>query len=121
MKARIVLGVCALWLLIGVLWGAQTSLGSSLMGGDPVPPGGAIRGALQQILPWVPITLAVIALAIRFPLSRERWARYAVIHLVAAMALAIVANMFVVLMYWASTGRFGGFLVLVQQAAIWAT
>ena len=121
MKTRIVVGVCALWLLIGVLWGAQTSIGSSVMGGQPVPLAGAVRAALQQILPWIPVTLAVIALAVRFPLSRARWARYAVIHLIAAVLLAFVANVFVVLMYWATNDRFDGLIVLAQQAAIWAT
>ena len=91
------------------------------MGGQPVPLIGAIRSALQQVLPWVPITLAVIALAVRFPLSRERWPRYALIHLIAAVTLAFVANVLVVLMYWASTGQFGGLIALAQQGAIWAT
>ena len=121
MKARIALGVTALWLLLGLLWGAQTSLGSSVMGGTPVPLIGAVKGALQQILPWIPVTLAVIVLAVRFPLSRDRWARYAVIHLAAAAVLAFFANVLVVLMYWATTGKFGGLVVLAQQGAIWAT
>jgi sensor histidine kinase YesM len=121
MKTRIVVGVCLFWLLIGTLWGAQTSIGSSVMGGKPVPLVGAVESALQQILPWVPITLAVIALAVRFPLSRDAWPRYALVHLVAAAALAFVANVLVVLMYWASVGKFGGFVVLARQAGIWAT
>jgi len=121
MKTRIVVGVCLLWLLIGVLWGAQTAIGSSVMGGKPLPLLDAISSAVQQILPWVPITLAVIALAVRFPLSRERWPRYAAVHLVAAAVLAVAANVLVVLMYWAKIGRFGGFVVLAQQAGIWAT
>ena len=121
MKVRIVIGVCLLWLLIGVLWGAQTAIGSSVMGGQPAPLLGAVKEAFQQIVPWVPITLAVIALAARFPFSRERWPGYAIIHLIAAAVLAFVANVFVVLMYWASTGKFGGLVVLAQQGAIWAT
>ena len=87
MKLRILIAVVAIWLLVGVLWGAQTSLGSSVMGGEAVGLGAAIKSALQQILPWIPVTLAAIALAVRFPFSRERWARYAVIHLVAAAVL----------------------------------
>ena len=121
MKARIVLGVCILWLLIGVLWGAQTAIASSVMGGEPTSLLSAVRGSLQQIVPWVPITLAVIALAVRFPFSREKWPLYLGIHLGAAAVLAFVANVLVVLMYWSSTGKFGGFVVLAQQAAIWAT
>jgi sensor histidine kinase YesM len=121
MKTRIVVGVCLLWLLIGVLWGAQTAIGSSVMGGKPVLLLDAISTDVQQILPWIPITLAVIALAVRFPLSRDRWPRYALVHLVAAAVLAFAANVLVVLMYWAKTGKFGGVVVLAQQAGIWAT
>jgi len=120
-KARIVLGVCGLWLLIGILWGAQTAIGSSVMGGEPMPLARAVLSALQQILPWVPITLGVIALAVRFPFSRDRWPRYAAIHLLAAGVLAFVANVLVVLLYWASVGKFDGLTLLAQQAAIWAT
>ncbi len=119
--ARIVAGVCALWLLIGVLWGAQTALGSNVMGNEPVTLGAAIKTALRQIYPWIPVTLAVIALTVRFPLSRDRWPKHAAIHLIAAPLLAFAANVLVVLMYWASSGRFGGLAMLVQQGAIWAT
>jgi LytS/YehU family sensor histidine kinase len=80
-----------------------------------------VNAALQQILPWIPVTIAVIALAVRFPLSRDRWPRYLVLHLVAAAVLAFAANVLVVLMYWATTGTFGGLVALVQQGAIWAT
>ena len=121
MKARIVLAVCSLWLLIGVLWGAQTAIGATVMGGQPRPLLGAVKSALQQIVPWVPVTLAVIALAVRFPFSRERWPQYVVVHLVAAAALAFAANVLVVLMYWAGAGKFNGFVVLARQAGIWAT
>ena len=119
--ARIILGVCGLWLVVGVLWGAQTALASAVMGTNPVTLQDAIKTALQQIVPWVPVTLAVIALTVRFPLGRGRWAKHAAIHLVAAPVLSIAANMLVVLMYWASSGKYGGLGMLVQQAALWGT
>ena len=121
MTLRLTVAVVATWLLIGVLWGAQTSLGSSVMGSEPVTLGRAVKSALQQILPWIPVTLAVIALAVRVPFSRTRWARYAAIHLAAAVLLAFAANVLLVLMYWATSGQFGGLVVLAQQGAIWAT
>src|SRR5258705_9332181 len=121
MKTGIILGVCAVWLLIGALWGAKTALGSTVMGDTAVPLVAAVKSALQQILPWIPVTLAVIALTVRFSLSRDTWLRYAPIHLVAAALLAFAANVLVVLMYWASTGKFGGVMALAQQGAIWAT
>ena len=121
MKGRIVLGVCALWLVVGVLWGAQSALGSAVMGSQPVTLAEAIKSALQQIFPWIPVTLAVIALTVRFPLRRERWAAHAAIHLAAAPLLAFAANVLVVLMYWATSGQFGGVAMLAQQGAVWAT
>lgn len=121
MKARLILGVCIGWALAGALWGAQTALGSTLAGGDAVPLAKAIRNAMGQTLPWIPVTLAVIALTMRFPLTRDRWRRHAWIHLAALPVLAFVANVFVVLGYWLGAGRFRGFATLVQQGALWAT
>jgi len=119
-KGRIVLGVCALWALAGILWGAQTALASAVAGSEPVALSAAIQGALRQVLPWVPVSLAVIALAVRFPLTRARWRRHVWVHLAAAPLLAFAANALVVLMFWASRGRFNGFAALAQQGAIWA-
>jgi signal transduction histidine kinase len=121
MRIRIALSVCALWLLIAILWGAQTSIASSVMGSQPIPLAQGVRSALQQVLPWVPVTLAVIALAARFPFSRQNWARYAVVHLIAAAVLAFAANVIVVLMYWASTGTTGSLTSLARDGAVWAT
>ena len=121
MRLRIALSVCALWLLIAILWGAQTSIASSVTGSQPITLMQGVRSALQQVLPWVPVTLAVIALAARFPLSRQNWPRYALVHLFAAAVLAFVANVIVVLMYWASTGTSGSLTSLMRDGAIWAT
>lgn len=121
MRLRIALSVCGLWLLIAILWGAQTSIASSVMGTEPITLAKGVQSALQQVLPWVPVTLAVIALAVRFPLSRHKWPRYALVHLVAAAVLAFVANVIVVLMYWASTGTAGNVTSLARDAAVWAT
>ena len=118
---RIILGVCGLWLVVGVLWGAQTALASAVMGNNPVTLPAAIKSALQQVIPWVPVTLAVIALTVRFPLGRGRRVRHAAVHVVAAPLLSIAANMLVVLMYWASSGKYGGFGMLMQQATLWGT
>lgn len=81
----------------------------------------AIIAALRQVLPWIPVTLAVIALTVRFPLSRETWKRHAFVHVAAAPLLAFAANVLVVLMFWASRGQFGGVVTLAKQGAIWAT
>ncbi|MES2176709.1 MAG: histidine kinase [Gemmatimonadota bacterium] len=121
MKLRIVVGVCLGWMLAGVLWGAQTALGSTLSGMAVIPLGQAIRGALGQMLPWIPVTLAVIALTVRFPLTRARWRRHVVVHVVSAPVLAWVANVLVVLGFWANMGKFQGFTMLARQGVLWAT
>lgn len=121
MRARVIFGVCAAWALVGVVWGGQSALGSTIRGGDPLPLGRALQSALVQTLPWIPVTLAVIALTIRFSLSRVSWRRHVPIHLAAAPILAFAANVLVVLGFWASRGTFGGLRTLVRQGALWAT
>ncbi|HSA57231.1 MAG TPA: histidine kinase [Gemmatimonadaceae bacterium] len=113
--------VCALWALVAVLWGAQTALGAAVRGADPVALTAAIRSALRQVIPWIPVTLAIIALTTRYPLTGGTWRRHAPIHLIAALLLSFVANVLVVLMFWADAGRFDGIGALMQQGAIWGT
>lgn len=112
-------GVCALWALVAVLWGAQTALGAALRGAEPIALGSAIQGALRQVIPWIPVTLAVIALTVRFPLTGRTWRRYAPLHLIAALLLSFAGNVLVVLMFWTSSGTFNGLGVLAQQGAVW--
>jgi hypothetical protein len=99
---RLILGVCAGWVVIALIVGAQATLGSTLMPNAPaVALGASLRTALIQTLPWIPVTLAAIALAVRFPLGRGTWLRHLGIHIVAALALAFVANVLVVSGFWA--------------------
>ncbi|MEO8564484.1 MAG: histidine kinase [bacterium] len=121
MSAKLVLGVCAGWVLAGALLGAQTALGSTLSGGTAIPIGRAVREAMGQTLPWIPVSLAVIALTVRFPLTRETWRRHMPIHLAAAPLMAFMANVLVVLGFWLRMGSFGGVAVLAQQGLLWAT
>jgi len=120
--ARVVLlAVCAAWLLLGVVWGAQTTMGAILRGAPPVPLGRALQAALVQTLPWIPVTLAAVALTVRFPLTREWWRRHAPLHVAAALLLAFVANCLVVLGFWTSAGTFSGLATLARQGVLWAT
>ncbi len=121
MRPRLILGVSAAWTLIGVLWGAQSTMGSSLQGADPIPLARALNSALVQTLPWIPVTLAVIVLAVRFPITRARWTRRTLIHLAAATVLAFVANVLIVLGFWASAGTYRGLGTLARSGALWAT
>ncbi len=117
----VILGVCMAWALLGLVWGAQTTMGAILRGVPPVPLGASLRTTFTQTLPWIPVTLAAIALARRFPLSRSAWKRNIAAHLVALPILAFVANVLVVLGYWLGAGMFNGTGTLVQQGALWAS
>src|SRR5687768_2108795 len=102
----VIIGVCLAWVVLGLVWGAQTTMGAILRGVAPVPLGTALRTTFTQTLPWIPVTLAGIALARRFPLSRLAWKRNVVAHIVALPILAFVANVLVVLGYWIGAGMF---------------
>jgi signal transduction histidine kinase len=100
--------------------GAQTSLGNAIQGGKAVPFRTAVATALVQTLPWIPVTLAVIAMTVRFPLTRERWVQRLPIHLAAAVVLAFCANVLIVLGFWAMSGSFSGVGALARGGATWA-
>ena len=118
--ARIVAGVCAFWLLAGILWGAQGALGSSLQGRPPDSLMSVFRSGVMQMLPWIPVTLVAMVIAVRAPITRERWRGPLAIHLLAALGLAFVANVLVVLGFWMAAGRFRGLGVLAREGAKWA-
>jgi two-component system, LytTR family, sensor kinase len=120
-RGRIAGGVTATWVLVGAVLGAQTTLGSTVGGGEVVPLPQALRAAMVQTLPWIPVTLAVIALTVRVPLARTHWVRPALVHLAAAALLAVAANVLVVLGFWLVSGRFDGLGVLLRQGMLWAT
>ncbi len=118
---RITLGVAAAWVTIGAVWAAQTALGSTVRGGPPVALATALRTTMVQTLPWIPATIAAIALTIRFPLAGGLWRRNAAVHLLAATLLAFMTNALVVLGYWIGAGQFGSVATLIRQGALWAT
>jgi hypothetical protein len=123
-RFRMVAGVCIAWIVIGLIVGGQATLGATLMNAANAPPLAAtLRNAMIQTLPWIPVTLAAIALAVRFPLGggRERWLRHLPIHIGAALLLAFAANVLVVLGYWSTTGQFQGVAALARAGLMWAT
>ena len=116
------LAVCGAWVIVAVIVAAQATLGATLMANArPVPFAAAARTAFIQTLPWIPVTLGAIALTLRLPLARGRWARHLPVHIAAALALAFVANVLVVLGFWWSSGQFQGPGALVRAGALWAT
>jgi hypothetical protein len=118
-KGRIAAGVTALWTLAAVISGTQSALQARLQGAA-VPLAASIRTAMITYLPWIPITLVVIWLAVRFPLTRERWRRSLWVHLPALPVVTFGANLLVVLGFWLSSGGFLGWGELMRQAGLWA-
>lgn len=116
----VVLVVATAWVLIGVVLGSQTALGTSMQG-DPVVLGDAIRTALVNNLPWIPATLIAIVVARRFPIGRSTWRRALPMHLLAVPVVSWIANLGVVLGFWTMAGSFSGVGALARQAAFWAT
>ncbi len=116
---QLVLAVTAAWVVIAVVIGAQASFAATLAGGPAAPLGPAVGSALIQTVPWIPVSLAIVALALRFPLPPGRRLAHALIHLGAAVALTFVVNLLVVLLYWALAGAFKGLGPLLEQGARW--
>jgi two-component system LytT family sensor kinase len=119
LRGRVAVGVAVAWVVIGIVMGAQASLGAALSGAEPTPLATAITFALVQTVPWIPVTWAVIALAIRFPVTRAGWRRVILVHLAAAVGLAFAANALVVLGYWIVSGSFQSLAVLIREGARW--
>lgn len=112
--------VCAAWLLIGVVLGSQTALTLSMQG-TPVVLTDALRTSLVNALPWILPTLAAIAMARRFPFTRDNWWRVLWLHLLAIPPLDWLANVGVVAGFWWMAGSFGGWSALASGAVYWAT
>ena len=120
MRLRIVLGITAFWLLVGVVLGSQTALGMTMQG-TPVALASSLQNALINWLPWIPVSLLAVWLVDRFPLTRARWTRNIWVHLAAVPVSAWVANVFIVLGFWWAGGVWQGLPRLAQQAAFWGT
>lgn len=120
MKARLLVGVAALWTLVGVVSGAQAALTGPMQGAS-VPFGPSLQGALVNSLPWIPGTLVVVWLATRFPLTRDSWPRAIWIHLAAIPIVTYLVYVLVVLGFWTMAGDFQGPDALFSGALFWAT
>jgi signal transduction histidine kinase len=118
---RLVLGVAVAWTTVAAVRAAQSVVDAAMRDAAAVPLGRAMQSALVQSLPWVPVTLIVIALTLRFPISRATWRRHVAIHLIAIPLIAYLANLLVVLGFWTTMGRFNGLGALARQGLFWAT
>jgi two-component system LytT family sensor kinase len=118
-KVRIAVAVVAGWLLVALIWASQVVLEGTLQG-DPVAAPAALRSALIQTVPWIPVTLATIALATRFPVTLRTWRRHLPVHIAAFAFLVWFENVLVVFGFWLSQARFGGLIELAWQGGYWA-
>ena len=118
MKVRITVGIIALWLLIALVLASQTVFASNLQG-DPTPLAAALRTALMQTVPWIPVTLVVVWLAGRFPVTRTTLHTALPIHLMALLAVAFVENLLVVVVFYITSGTFPGVRPMLASAAQW--
>lgn len=107
------------WLLVGLLWGAQSTFAAGLRGEDAALTG-AIVTAMVQVVPWIPMTLAVAWLTLRFPLSSAAWRSSLAVHLAAFPLVAWMANVLVVLGFWIVGGQLQGISELAGQGVYWA-
>jgi len=117
-RAKIVLGVSGGWLVVGVIWAIQNSIGAGLQS-QSLPLASALQTALIQSLPWIPVTLAVIWLSLAVPLGWPPRPGPLAIHLLAAVVVAYLANLMVVFGYWILGGGHGTLGGLVTSAARW--
>ena len=120
MTRRTILVVTGAWALIGVVWGSHMTFGAALQG-EPMPFGVAATTAMINALPWIPVTLVIVWLVSRFPLTRDRWLRNLWPHIVAFPALTYFSNILVVLGFWASSGSFRGMEALLRGALFWTS
>jgi sensor histidine kinase YesM len=120
-RARVVLLVSLCWILIAVIGSGQASIGFAVTDAQPVPLATLLRNTLISTLPWIPVTLAAIALSVRFPVTRRSWRRAIPIHLAAALLLAVLANALIVLGYASVTGSWPSLMELARSAVVWTT
>jgi len=118
MALRTILIVSALWLIVAIVWASQSVLAANLQG-NAVAVSDALRTAFVQTLPWIPVTLAIVLLTHRFPVTHGTWRRTLPVHLLAFPLLLYIENMLVVLGFWASQGAFRGIIPLLTGARMW--
>jgi len=119
-SARTVAAGISAWVLVGVVLGAQSTIAGALTG-EPVALADAVRRSLQNTLPWIPSALAVVAVTLRYPLSRATFTRSIWVHVLTLPLVTLLANVLIVLAFRVPSGSVGSFRDVVQSASYWAT
>lgn len=84
--------VVAVWLAVGLVSAVQTVLLRALDTQPALAPHSPLRQVALALV-WVPLTAAVVALALRFPIDRDHWRRRVPLHLAASGALTFLVNL----------------------------
>jgi signal transduction histidine kinase len=117
-KIRIVVGVTAAWLIVAAVWASQSVLAANLQG-NTMTAGAALRTALLQTTPWIPVTLAIVALAHRFPVTRATWRRALPLHVLAFPLLLYCENVLVVVGFQLAGGGVQPAAAVLRGALVW--
>src|SRR6187431_2655469 len=91
--------IFAAWAVFGLLLANQSYIQSAL-GGRQMPVVTALRPGLLEAVLWAFTTLAIFWLARRFPLERGRVLRGVVVHLGAAVVIALARTGVMVVLSW---------------------
>src|SRR5688572_17519886 len=83
--------IFAAWAVFGLLVANQSYI-QSVIGGRPMPWYVALRPGLLEAFLWALTTVAIFGLARRFPLDRGRVLRGTVVHLLAAVVIALTRS-----------------------------
>lgn len=91
--------IFAAWAIFGLLLTNQSYI-QSVMGGRQMPVVVALRPGMLEAFLWAISTLGIFWLARRFPIERGRLLRGAVVHLGAAIVIALARTGIMVVLSW---------------------
>lgn len=91
--------IFAAWAVFGLLLANQSFM-QSMIGGRPMPWYVALRPGLLESFLWALTTLAIFWLARRFPFEKGRVLRGLVVHLAAAVLIALTRSGIMVMLGW---------------------
>ena len=120
MKLKVAGAVVAVWTLVGLVWGSHMTFEASLQG-NPASFRDASPTAFINALSWIPATLIIVWLTLRFPVRSGTWRTHLWVHLLAFPAVAYLTHVFVVLGFWSLGGSFQGLEALAGSALFWTS
>ncbi|NNF25679.1 MAG: histidine kinase [Gemmatimonadetes bacterium] len=120
MKLKVAAIVVAVWTLVGLVWGSHMTFEASLQG-NPASFRDTSPTAFINALSWIPATLVIVGLTVRFPVRSATWRTHLWVHVLAFPVVAYLTHVFVVLGFWSMGGTFQGLGALAQGALFWTS